>query len=64
MIYLLLTKVLFLLDVIGLITSTFHDKDFFLDGTVSQSVTFTLHDGRFVFHCFYLWVGIVIRLIF
>jgi hypothetical protein len=57
MIYLHLIKIYFLLDVIGLITSAIHDNNFFHDGTMSQSVTFTLHDGRFVFHFFYFVAG-------
>ncbi|KAK2416230.1 hypothetical protein P8452_61195 [Trifolium repens] len=41
----------YLVDVIGLITSAIHDNNFFHDGTMSQSVTFTLHDGRKSFLC-------------
>ncbi|KAK2436119.1 replication factor A protein [Trifolium repens] len=41
----------YLVDVIGLITSAIYDKNFFHDGTISQSVTFTLHDGRKSFLC-------------
>jgi hypothetical protein len=39
-------------DVVGLITSAIHDKNFFPDGTVFQTVTFKLNDERFVFIVF------------
>ncbi|KAK2455837.1 replication factor A protein [Trifolium repens] len=38
----------YLVDVVGLITSAIHDKNFFPDGTVSQTVTFKLNDESMV----------------
>ncbi|CAJ2638181.1 unnamed protein product [Trifolium pratense] len=37
-----------LVDVIGVVTSINHDKDFFPDGSVAESVTFKLNDQRFL----------------
>jgi hypothetical protein len=36
-------------DVIGVVTSVVHDKNFYRNGRVTQSVTFKLNDPWFVF---------------
>ncbi|MCH79384.1 replication factor A protein [Trifolium medium] len=41
----------YLVDVVGVVTSVNHDKDFFPDGRVAQSVTFKLNDQRKSFYC-------------
>ncbi|KAK2362595.1 replication protein A 70 kDa DNA-binding subunit C [Trifolium repens] len=41
----------YMVDVIGVVTSVNHDKDFFPDGAVKESVTFKLNDERKSFLC-------------
>ncbi|WJX88956.1 hypothetical protein P8452_70992 [Trifolium repens] len=38
----------YMVDVIGVVTSVTHDKNFFPDGTITESVTFKLNDERMV----------------
>ncbi|WJX38285.1 hypothetical protein P8452_25964 [Trifolium repens] len=41
----------YMVDVVGLVTSVNHDKDFYPDGTVKESVTFRLNQVRRSFLC-------------